>query len=81
MACHKRATTRRTPPIAIILCGGKDAEVVELMDLEPDNIHIGEYWLKLPPKDVLQAKLHKAMIEAKTRLELQTNQWGYWTAF
>ena len=51
------------------------------MDLEPDNIHIGEYWLKLPPKDVLQAKLHKAMIEAKTRLELQTNQWGYWTAF
>ena len=58
-------------PIAIILCGGKDAEVIELMDLEPDNIHIGEYWLKLPPKEVLQAKLHKAMIEAKARLELQ----------
>ena len=59
-------------PIAIILCGGKDAEVVELMDLEPDNIHIGEYWLKLPPKEVLQAKLHKAMIEAKARLELHS---------
>jgi predicted nuclease of restriction endonuclease-like (RecB) superfamily len=58
-------------PIAIILCGGKDAEVVELMDLEPDNIHIGEYWLKLPPKEVLQAKLHKAVIEARARLELQ----------
>jgi predicted nuclease of restriction endonuclease-like (RecB) superfamily len=58
-------------PIAIILCSGKDAEVVELMDLEPDNIHIAEYWLKLPPKEVLQAKLHKAMIEAKARLEFQ----------
>jgi predicted nuclease of restriction endonuclease-like (RecB) superfamily len=46
-------------------------EVVELMDLEPDNIHIAEYWLKLPPKEVLQAKLHKAMIEAKARLEFR----------
>jgi predicted nuclease of restriction endonuclease-like (RecB) superfamily len=58
-------------PIAIILCSGKDTEVVELMDLEVDNIHIGEYWLKLPSKEVLQAKLHKAMIEAKARLELR----------
>ena len=58
-------------PIAIIRCSGKDNEVVELMDLEPDNIHIAEYWLKLPPKEVLQAKLHKAMLEAKSRLEFQ----------
>jgi len=53
------------------LSWSQDAEVVELMDLEPDNIHIGEYWLKLLPKEVLQAKLHKAMIEAKMRLELR----------
>jgi len=58
-------------PIAIILCGGKDEEIVELMDLEPDNIHIGEYWLKLPPKEVLKSKLHKAMVEARARLEFQ----------
>jgi predicted nuclease of restriction endonuclease-like (RecB) superfamily len=58
-------------PIAIILCSGKDTEVIELVDLEPDTIHIAEYWLKLPPKEVLQAKLHKAMLEAKTRLEFQ----------
>lgn len=61
-------------PIAIILCSGKDKEVVELMDLEPDNIHIAEYWLKLPPKEVLQAKLHKAMLEAKARLEFQREE-------
>lgn len=57
------------PPIAIILCSGTDADVVELMDLEPDNIHIAEYWLQLPPKEVLQAKLNKAMVEAKARIE------------
>ena len=58
-------------PIAIILCSDKDAEVVELMDLEPDHIHVAEYWLQLPPKEALQAKLHKAMVEARARLELR----------
>ena len=45
--------------------------MVELMDLEPDPIHIAEYWLKLSPKEILQAKLHKAMVEAKARLEFK----------
>ena len=70
LAKHEQQADEQSP-IAIILCGSKDAEVVELMDLEPDNIHIGEYWLQLPPKEVLQAKLHKAMTEAKARLECQ----------
>jgi hypothetical protein len=60
-------------PIAIILCSDKDAEVVELMDLEPDGIHVAEYWLQLPPQEVLRAKLHRALVEARARLELQ---WG-----
>lgn len=58
-------------PIAIILCCDKDADVVELMDLEQDHIHAAEYWLQLPPKEMLQAKLHKAMGDAKARLELR----------
>jgi len=48
-------------PIAIILCSGKDQEVVELMEVGKDNIHISEYWLQLPPKEILQQKLHKAI--------------------
>jgi predicted nuclease of restriction endonuclease-like (RecB) superfamily len=56
-------------PIAIILCGSKDAEMVELMDLEQDGIHVAEYWLQLPPKDVLQAKLQKAIAQARARLD------------
>jgi len=49
------------PPIAILLCSSKDNEVVELMDLEQDDIHVSEYWLQLPSKAVLQAKLDKAI--------------------
>lgn len=56
-------------PIAIILCSDKDAEVVELMDLEKDQIHVAEYWLQLPPKEVLRERLHRALVEARARLE------------
>jgi YhcG PDDEXK nuclease domain len=55
-------------PIALILCGGKDTELVELMDLERDNIHVAEYWLQLPPKDVIEAKLRLAIEQAQVRI-------------
>jgi predicted nuclease of restriction endonuclease-like (RecB) superfamily len=58
-------------PIALILCGGKESELVELMDLERDNIHVAEYWLQLPPKDVIQAKLRRAIEQAQARIEAQ----------
>jgi predicted nuclease of restriction endonuclease-like (RecB) superfamily len=56
-------------PIAIILCASKDTEVVELMDLERDNIHVSEYWLELPPKEILERKLHRAIENATQRIE------------
>jgi predicted nuclease of restriction endonuclease-like (RecB) superfamily len=58
-------------PIAIILCSSKDCEVVELMDLTQDGIHVAEYWLQLPPKEVLQAKLHRAIAQARARIGYQ----------
>lgn len=54
---------------AIILCSGKDKDIIELMDLEKDNIHISEYWLQLPPKEILQQKLSNAIELAKARIE------------
>jgi len=54
-------------PIAIILCASKDSEVVELFDLEKDNIHISEYWLELPPKEILERKLHAAIANARQK--------------
>lgn len=73
LAKHEQQTGESSP-IAIILCSDKDAEVVELMDLEPDRIHVAEYWLQLPPKEALQEKLHRAMVEARARLELQRGE-------
>ena len=70
LAKYERQPSEQSP-IAIILCGGKDHDVIELMDLEADHIHVSEYWLTLPPKEVLQAKLQKAMFEARTRFELR----------
>jgi YhcG PDDEXK nuclease domain len=61
-------------PIALILCAGKDAELVELLDLERDNIHVAEYWLQLPSKDVLQAKLRLAIAQAQARIEAQEGE-------
>jgi predicted nuclease of restriction endonuclease-like (RecB) superfamily len=58
-------------PIAIILCASKDNEVVELMDLDKENIHISEYWLKLPPIEILKEKLHKAIELGKARIEVK----------
>jgi predicted nuclease of restriction endonuclease-like (RecB) superfamily len=70
LARHEQQPAENAP-IAIILCSDKDAEVVELMDLEKDQIHVAEYWLQLPPPEVLRAKLHKALVEARARLELR----------
>ncbi len=56
------------PPIGLILCAQAGAEQVELMNLQKDNIMVAEYWTELPPKAVLENKLHTAMIEIQTRL-------------
>ncbi len=56
-------------PLAIILCATKNQEVVEILDIADSGIHVAEYWLKLPPKEVLQEKLHTAIINAKTKID------------
>ena len=55
-------------PIGLILCTGKNAEHVELMQLEKSNIRVAEYFTVLPSKAKLKARLHKAMQIAQRRL-------------
>jgi len=55
-------------PIGLILCAGAGTEQVELMNLQKDNIMVAEYWTELPPKALLEEKLHTALIEIKARL-------------
>ena len=57
------------PPVGLILCAGKNEEHVELLQLEKSNIRVAEYLTVLPPREILQAKLHKAIEGARLRLE------------
>lgn len=37
--------------------------------MHKDGIMVAEYWIELPPKKELEEKLHRALLEAKERLE------------
>ena len=54
-------------PIGIILCADKKEEQIELLELEKSGIHVAQYLTVLPPKDVLEAKLHQAIESAKAK--------------
>lgn len=56
-------------PIGLILCAEAGAEQVQLLNMKKDNIMVAEYWTELPPKDLLEKKLHEALIEVRERLE------------
>lgn len=57
------------PPLGIILCSGKKQEQIELLELDASGIHVAEYLTTLPPREVLQAKLHEAIARSRARLE------------
>lgn len=58
-------------PLGLILCAGKNREAVELLELEKSGIHIAEYLTALPPREVLERKLHEAVASARGRLALK----------
>ena len=62
------------PPIGIILCAGKKQEQIELLELNKSGIHVAEYLTALPPKELLQATLHEAIISARCRLNALAKQ-------
>ncbi|WP_317170558.1 PDDEXK nuclease domain-containing protein [Flammeovirga aprica] len=55
-------------PIGLILCAEAGAEQVQLLNMPKDGIMVAEYWTQLPPKSLLEKKLHQALIETKQRL-------------
>jgi hypothetical protein len=55
-------------PIGLILCAQNAKEIVELMMLENDRIKIAEYLTKLPPKKVLEERLHRAIEESRREI-------------
>jgi hypothetical protein len=55
-------------PIGLILCAIASKEQVELLEMHRDGIMVAEYWTELPPKKILEEKLHKTLIEARERI-------------
>jgi predicted nuclease of restriction endonuclease-like (RecB) superfamily len=56
-------------PIGLILCAGKKRETVEVLELEPRGIHVAEYLTELPPRELLEQRLHEAVIRARRQIE------------
>ena len=67
LAKHEQVEGENTP-IGLILCTGKNEEHVELMELDKSNIRVSDYLTLLPPRKLLQEKLHKAVEIAQQRL-------------
>lgn len=57
------------PPLGIILCSGKKREQIELLELDQGGIHVAEYLTVLPPRELLERKLHEAIEISRARLE------------
>jgi predicted nuclease of restriction endonuclease-like (RecB) superfamily len=55
-------------PIGLILCAGTSDEHVELLQLEKSGIRVAHYMTELPPRELLQRKLHDAIRIAQHRL-------------
>lgn len=56
-------------PVGLILCADKNDELVELLEVDAAGIHVAQYLLELPTKEVLKQKLHLAIHLAKQRLD------------
>lgn len=56
-------------PLGLILCAGKKRETVEVLELEPRGIHVAEYLTELPPRELLEQRLHEAVLSARRSLE------------
>ena len=55
-------------PIGLILCAEKSDERIEVLELESRGIRIAEYLTELPPRSILEKKLHEAVLLARARL-------------
>lgn len=67
LARHEQEPGEETP-LGIILCTGKKQEQIELLELDKSGIHVAEYLTVLPPREILQAKLHQSIANARQRL-------------
>jgi predicted nuclease of restriction endonuclease-like (RecB) superfamily len=56
------------PPVGLILCAGKSEEQIELLRLTEGGIRVASYLTELPPKKMLEKRLHEAVVRARARM-------------
>lgn len=56
-------------PLGLILCAESGHETIELLRLAPSGIRVAEYLTELPPREILEKKLHAAVEHARQRME------------
>lgn len=56
-------------PLGIIICTDKDQEDIELMELGKNGIHVTQYLTELPPKEIFEGTLKKAIEIAREKYE------------
>ncbi|OGT41484.1 MAG: cytoplasmic protein [Gammaproteobacteria bacterium RIFCSPHIGHO2_12_FULL_40_19] len=54
-------------PLGLILCAEKKHGHIELLELDKSGIHVAQYLTQLPPKEILEMRLNKAIEIAKER--------------
>jgi predicted nuclease of restriction endonuclease-like (RecB) superfamily len=52
-------------PMGIILCAGKDHDDIEYLEMDKTGIHVAQYLTELPPKEILESRLRKAIAVAR----------------
>lgn len=62
------------PPLGLILCGEKDYEEIELLQLENSGIRVAEYMTELPPRETLEKKLHQMIESSHQQLSTHKNK-------
>jgi len=67
LAVHEQGPDELSP-LGLILCGASSHEAVELLRLDEAGIHVAEYLTDLPPRQLLEDKLHAAIAQARARL-------------
>lgn len=56
-------------PIGIVMCSEKSEEQIELLELDNSSIRVVQFLSDLPPKKILEQRLHDAVKRARERFE------------
>ena len=55
------------PPLGLILCADRNEEQVELLELHGGALRVASYWTALPPRELLERKLHGSIERARAQ--------------